>query len=114
MIDPLGFSLENFDAVGRWRLLEEGQPVDVSGGLPDGSEFLGVDGLEDGLMKRPELFVRSIAEKLLVYALGRGLEYHDGPAIRRIVAESRDDGYRMSSLILATVRSKPFQSRRVQ
>jgi hypothetical protein len=74
LIDPPGFALENFDAVGRWRFLEEGKPVDALGGLPDGSEFRGIDGLEDGLLKRPELFATALTEKLLTFALGRGVE----------------------------------------
>src|SRR5262249_17803494 len=70
MIDPRGFALENFDAVGRWRNLEEGKPVDASGGLPDGSKFTGVAALEQGLLHRPELFVGTLTEKLLTFALG--------------------------------------------
>src|SRR5262249_8986936 len=79
-IDPPGFALESFDAVGRGRTVEEGRPVDVSGGLPDGSEFKGVAGLEAGLLKRPDVFVATLTEKLLTFALGRGVESTDGPA----------------------------------
>jgi hypothetical protein len=114
LIDPVGFALDQFDAVGRWRDLEEGQPVDASGALPDGSEFSGVAGLEDGLLRRPDLFVSSLTEKLMVYALGRGLEYHDAPTVRRIVAGAREEDYRLSSLILGIVRSVPFQMRRAE
>jgi hypothetical protein len=110
-IDPVGFSLENFDAVGRWRDLEAGQPVDASGGLPDGSRFIGVEGLEQGLRERPELFARTVAEKLLTYAVGRGMQHHDGPAIRKIVRHAEQDGFRFSSLILGIVQSDPFQRR---
>src|SRR5205823_1461851 len=74
LMDPIGFSLENFDAIGRWRTLEEGRPLDIAGGLPDGSRFAGVTGLEDGLRQRPELFVGNLAEKLMTFALGRGIE----------------------------------------
>jgi hypothetical protein len=111
LIDPVGFALENFDAIGRWREREAGQPVDASGGLPDGSEFTGVEGLEQGLLKRPELFVGTLTEKLLTYALARGMEYYDAPAIRRILREARDDDYRFSSLVLGIVQSAPFQMR---
>lgn len=111
VIDPAGFALENFDAVGRWRDLEDGRPVDAAGGLPDGSEFTGVDGLEQGLLDRPDMFVGTMAEKLLTYAIGRGHEHFDEPAIRKVVRESRADDYRFSSLILGVVNSTPFQMR---
>jgi hypothetical protein len=111
LIDPVGFSLENFDAVGRWREVELGRPVDASGGLPDGSEFSGVDGLERALLERPELFARTLTEKLLTFALGRGLTHHDAPAVRRIVRDARADGYRFSSLVLGVIDSVPFRMR---
>lgn len=114
LIDPVGFSLENFDAVGRWRETEEGHPVDASGGLPDGSEFVGVSGLEQGLLDRPELFVGTMAEKMLTYAIGRGIEDSDGPAVRQIVRDAEAAGFRFSSLILGVVRSTPFQMRQAQ
>ncbi len=111
VMDPVGFALENFDAVGRWRTLEEGQPVDASGGLPDGSKFVGVSGLEAGLLNRPEIFVGTLAEKLLTFALGRGIEPGDGPAVRAIVRSARDADYRFSALIGGIVSSSPFQMR---
>ena len=111
LIDPPGFALEHFDAVGRWRELEQGQPVDASGGLPDGSEFTGVDGLEQALLQRPELFVRTLTEKLLTFALGRGVEHYDAPAVRKIVRDARDEDYRLSALIVGIVNSVPFQMR---
>lgn len=111
LIDPVGFALENFDAVGRWRTLEEGQPVDASAGLPDGSRFVGVRGLEEGLLKRPELFVGTLAEKLLTFALGRGIELSDGPAVRDIVRTAQAADFRSSALIDAIVKSTPFQMR---
>ncbi len=110
-IDPAGFGLENFDVVGRWRELELGRPVDASGGLPDGSRFQDVAGLEQALLKRPELFVRTLAEKLLTFSLGRGIEYYDAPAIRQILREAEDADYRFSSLVLGIVNSVPFQMR---
>lgn len=111
LIDPPGFALENFDALGRWRTTEEGKPLDASGGLSDGSVFQGVEGLEAALLKRPELFVSTLAEKLLTFAIGRGVEYYDAPAIREIVRNSQADQYRFSSLILGIVSSTPFQMR---
>ncbi|MCH9021849.1 MAG: DUF1592 domain-containing protein [Planctomycetes bacterium] len=112
LMDPVGFSLENFDAVGRWRDQEFGQPVDVSGGLPDGSVFKGVSGLEAGILKRPALFVSAMTKKLLTFALGRGLEYYDGPAVRRIVQNAAKDDYRFSAIVLGIVSSNPFQMRK--
>ena len=112
LMDPVGFSLENFDAVGRWRTVEEGKPINASGGLPDGSTFEGVSGLEHGLLSRPEIFVGTLTEKLLTYALGRGVEPSDAPAVRRIVRESQGHGFRFSSLILGVVNSPPFRMRR--
>jgi hypothetical protein len=111
LIDPVGFSLENFDAVGRWRDLEGGRPVDAAGGLPDGRRFTGVAGLERGLIDRPELFVGTMTEKLLTYAIGRGLEHFDAPAVRKIVRDAKADDFRFSSLVQGIVDSTPFQMR---
>jgi hypothetical protein len=110
-IDPPGFALENFDAVGRWRALEEGKPVDASGGLPDGSTFTGVDGLEAGLLSRPDIFTTTLTEKLLTFALGRGIEPGDGPAVRQIVRSAKADNYRFSAIILGIVNSTPMRMR---
>lgn len=112
LMDPIGFALENFDAVGRWRTVEEGKPVDVTGGLPDGSTFEGVAGLERGLLNRPELFVGTLTEKLLTYALGRGIEQYDAPAVRKIVRDAKAHEFRFSSVILGVVNSAPFKMRR--
>ncbi len=112
LMDPPGFALENYDAVGRWRTLEEGRPVDATGGLPDGTQCEGVAGLEDALLKRPELFVGTLTEKLLTFALGRGIEPYDSPAVRKIVREARAQGDRFSSLIVGIATSTPFQMRR--
>lgn len=111
LMDPVGFSLENFDAVGRWRGTEEGKPVDATGGLPDGSQFTGVAGLEQAVLKRPELFVGTLTEKLMTFALGRGVEAKDAPAVRKIVREARAKDYRFSSLIVGIAASTPFQMR---
>ncbi len=112
LIDPPGFALENYDAVGRWRTVEDGKPIDSSGGLPDGSEFDGVEGLEKALLDRPEVFAGVVAEKLLTYALGRGVEYYDAPAVRKIVRRAEAEDYRFSSLVLGIANSTPFQMRR--
>jgi hypothetical protein len=111
LMDPIGFSLENFDAIGRWRTLEEGMPIDTAGGLPDGSTFNGVTGLEEGLLKHPDLFVNTLTEKLLTFALGRGVETYDAPAVRKIVRDARAEDYRFSSIILGIVNSTPFTMR---
>ncbi len=112
LIDPPGFALENFDAVGRWRTLEEGKPVDAAGGLPDGNAFDGVAGLEAGLLKRPELFASALTEKLLTFALGRGVEHYDAPAVRKIVREAAVENYRLSSIVVGIVKSAPFTMRK--
>ena len=112
LMDPIGFSLENFDAIGRWRNVEDGQPIDAAGGLPDGSKFAGVSGLEAGLRKRPELFVGTLTEKLLTFALGRGVEPSDGPAIRKIVHDAQAKDFRFSTVILGIAESTPFTMRR--
>ena len=90
------------------------EPIDVSGGLPDGSKFDGVTGLQKALLSRPEVFVNTMTEKLLTYSLGRGVEYYDAPAVRKVLRESRDKDYRFSSLVLGIVNSTPFQMRRAQ
>jgi hypothetical protein len=114
LMDPAGFAMENYDAVGRWRTHETGKPIDASGGLPDGSTFTGVDGLQKALMSRPEAFVGTMTEKLMTYSLGRGVTYADAPAVRKIVRDSRGGGYHFSSLVLGIVNSAPFQMRRTQ
>jgi hypothetical protein len=111
LMDPAGLSLEKFDAIGRRRNVEEGSPIDVAGSLPDGSRFADVDGLEQALLHHPELFVGALAEKLLTYALGRGVETYDAPAIRTIVRNARKQDYRISSIILGVATSTPFQMR---
>ncbi|MEP7367341.1 MAG: DUF1592 domain-containing protein [Acidobacteriota bacterium] len=114
LMDPVGFSLENYDAVGRWRTSEEAVPVDADGGLPDGSKFAGVAGLRKALLQRPEVFATTFTEKLLTYGLGRGVESFDAPAIREVTREARSNNYRFSSFILGIVNSTPFQMRRAQ
>jgi hypothetical protein len=114
LMDPVGLATENFDAIGRFRTRSEaGTPIDASGGLPDGSTFEGAIGLRRAVLNRPELFVTTLTEKLMVYALGRGLEYYDAPAVRAITRDARPKNYRFSSIILGIVNSTPFRMRRV-
>jgi len=111
-MDPIGFSLENYDAVGKWRQEFAGQRVDASGTMPDGRAFDGPAGLRDLLLDQPNDFVGTVTEKLLMFALGRGLEYYDMPAVRAIVRNAAEDDYRWSSVILGVIESDPFQMRR--
>jgi hypothetical protein len=112
-MDPAGLAMENFDAVGRWRTRgENDEPLDVSGSLPGGLEFEGVSGLREALLGRPDLFARTVVEKLLTFALGRGVDHRDAPAVRDIVGQASGDGYRFSSLVRGVVESVPFQMRR--
>jgi Protein of unknown function (DUF1592)/Protein of unknown function (DUF1588)/Protein of unknown function (DUF1587)/Protein of unknown function (DUF1585)/Protein of unknown function (DUF1595) len=115
MMDPLGLSLENFDLVGKWRTVDEALlPIDASGTLPDGTKFEGPAGLRHVLLNPPDRFVRTLTEKMLTYALGRGLEHYDMPAVRKITRDAARNNYRASSIILGVVNSLPFQMRRRQ
>jgi hypothetical protein len=109
IMDPIGLSMENFDAVGTWRTAENGTPLDASGMLVDGSKLDGVKGLREALLKYSPQFVRVVTENLFIYGMGRGTEYYDMPLIRSIVRDSESKGYRFSSLILGIVKSEPFQ-----
>jgi mono/diheme cytochrome c family protein len=111
-MDPLGFGLENFDAIGAWRTKDGLFPINASGTLPDGRSFDGPQGLESILKAQPEAFAECLTRKLLIYALGRGLEPDDDPAVKQIVKNVAADNYRFSSLILGIVKSEPFQNRR--
>ena len=114
-MDPLGFALEHFDAIGKWRAAgEAGTAIDARGVFPDGTEFDGLAGLKTVLLSEHEQFVQTVAEKLTTYALGRGVQYYDMPAVRRIIREAADDDYTWSSLVLGIVRSIPFQMRRTE
>jgi hypothetical protein len=110
-MDPLGFALENFDAIGGWRTSEAGTPIDASGALPGGIQFQGPAGLRAFLLSRREQFVGNVTEKLLAYALGRAVQYYDLPAVRKITREAASSNYCWSSLILGIVKSVPFQMR---
>jgi hypothetical protein len=114
VLDPLGFSLENFDAVGQWRTKEAAGPIDASGQLADGTKVNGPVDLRKAILRRPEQFVGTMTEKLLTYALGRGLEYYDMPAVRGIVREAAKNNYRFSSLVMAITKSVPFQEKQAQ
>jgi hypothetical protein len=111
-MDPLGFALENFDGIGKFRTHEAANlPVNASGVLPDGTTFSGPAEFRSALLNQREEFVRTFTEKLLTYALGRGLEYYDNPAVRTIIRDAAARDYRWSSLILGITRSAPFQMR---
>jgi hypothetical protein len=115
VLDPLGFALDNFDAVGQWRTVSEsGEKIDASGVLADGTKVAGVADLRAALLSRPKVFAGTLTEKLLTYALGRGLEYYDMPAVRAVTHQAALNNYRFSSLILGIVESTPFQMRRSQ
>jgi len=114
IMDPIGFSMENFDAIGTWRTREggtKGSPIDASGQLLDGTKINGVVELRQALVREPEIFVQTVAEKLMTYALGRGVAASDMPVVRSIVRDSARGGYRFSSLVLGIINSPPFQMR---
>jgi len=114
VMDPLGFSLENFDATGEWRIKDKGGPIDPSGVLADGTKVDGPLALRQALLKQPERFVDTMTEKLLTYALGRGLEHHDMPVVRTVVRDAAKQDYRFSALVFNIVKSTPFQMKRAQ
>jgi hypothetical protein len=112
-MDPLGFALENFDAIGKWRTQSAfGYALDTTGTMPDGTIIEGPAGLREVLRGNADEFTRIAVKKLLIYALGRGVEYYDQPAIRTIMRESATEDYRWSSVILGIIKSTPFQMRR--
>jgi hypothetical protein len=109
VMDPIGFALENFDAIGRWRTMDDGAAIDPSGTLFNGAKVDGAVALRQMLTSRPETFVGVLTEKMMTYALGRGVEYYDMPAVRGVVRESAANNYRFSSLVLGVVNSTPFE-----
>jgi hypothetical protein len=113
-MDPIGFAMDNFDAVGRWRDGDAGQAIDASGVLPDGTRFNGVAELKRALLRHPEQFVETVAEKLLMYGISRNVQYYDQPAVRAIVHQSAASNYSFASLVLGVVKSAPFQMRKSQ
>jgi mono/diheme cytochrome c family protein len=112
-MDPIGFAMENFDAVGKWRDQDAGKPVEVSSKLADGTEVTGLDGVKHLVLANPDRFASAVAEKLLMYAIGRNVQYYDRPAIRKIVNEAADGNYKFSALVLGVAKSVPFQTRKV-
>ena len=114
VMDPLGFSMENFDATGKWRTMDGGNPIDTSGLAPDGFPLNGPADLRKYLDSHADQFVNTVASKLLTYALGRGVEYYDAPALRKVMKDSEANKYRWSTLILGIVKSTPFQMRRTR
>ncbi|HSR09606.1 MAG TPA: DUF1592 domain-containing protein, partial [Bryobacteraceae bacterium] len=113
VMDPYGFALDNFDGIGAWRdLSEAGAPIDSAVVLADGSKVDGPTALRNDLLARPQVFVGTMAEKMLTYALGRGVEYYDMPAVRKIVRNAAAHDYRFSTLVMGIVNSTPFQMRR--
>jgi hypothetical protein len=108
-MDPIGFALENFDGVGHWRTREDGTAIDTSGTLFNGARIEGAIGLRKALAAEPEIFIGVMTEKMLTYALGRGIEYYDMPAVRKIVRDARAVDFRFSSIVLGIAKSIPFQ-----
>jgi hypothetical protein len=111
LMDPVGFALEHYDALGRLRKLEDGKPIDASGIMPDGGKVGNLRNLEENLLKRPEVFVATMVEKMMVFALGRGLLPTDGPEIRRIVDRAAEQDYRFRSIVHGIVSSRQFTMR---
>ena len=109
VMDPLGFTLENFDAIGHWRTRDAGRPIDASGTLPDGTKLNGPVAVVQAIGDRPELFVRTMTRMMLTYAVGRGLEYYDMPVVRTVAHEAAKKDYRFSELVLGIVKAPPFQ-----
>jgi hypothetical protein len=110
-MDPVGFSLENFDLVGKWRTLDAQSPIDATGELVDGTKLNGPSSLRQALLSRSDAFVTVAAEKLLTYAMGRAVTSYDMPAVRNIVRGASRNDYRFSSLVVGVVKSEPFQMR---
>ena len=111
VMDPVGFAMENFDVVGAWRTREPGGPIDASGQLADGRQIDGVVTLRNAILEHPEIFVTTMTEKMMTYALGRGVEASDMPAVRRVVRDAAKQNYRLSSMVMGIVKSVPFQMR---
>lgn len=109
IMDPIGLALENFDAIGKWRVTDDGTPIDTAGMLVDGTKINGVTDLRNALIRNKAQFLRVITEKLMIYAIGRGTEYYDMPEIRAIVHQAEKNNYRFSSLVLGIVKSNQFQ-----
>jgi hypothetical protein len=113
-MDPLGFALENFDGIGEYRVKEIGGSIDPSGQLADGAPIDGPVALRKAILKQPEMFVRTLTQKLMTYGLGRAVEWHDRPLVRGIAREAAKQNYRFSSIVLGIVKSAPFQMKKAQ
>jgi mono/diheme cytochrome c family protein len=113
-MDPIGFAMENFDGIGKWRDTDDGSPIDTTGIFPDGSRFNGIPGLKHELVRHPEQFVGTVAERLLMYALGRNLQYYDAPSVRAIVHDAAASNYTFAALVAGVVKTKPFTMREAQ
>jgi len=111
-MDPIGFGLENYNAIGKWRDLDAGKPINARGRLPSGVEFEGPAELQAALMRTPDVIAGAFTQKLMTYALGRTLEHYDMPAVRKIVNEAAKEDYRFSTIVLGIANSLPFQNRR--
>ncbi|HTC33904.1 MAG TPA: DUF1585 domain-containing protein, partial [Bryobacteraceae bacterium] len=114
IMDPIGFSLDNFDLIGTWRAEESGEPIDATGQLVDGTKLNGPASLRNALLNRSDVFVRTFSEKLLTYATGRALRYYDMPVVRSIAAQAAKNDNRFSALVQGIVKSDPFQMRMKQ
>jgi mono/diheme cytochrome c family protein len=110
-MDPIGFAMENFDAVGRWRERDGQQPIDATGVFPEGTKFEGIPGLKKELLRQPEQLVGTVAERLLMYAIGRNLQYYDAPTVRAVMRDAEPANHTLASLVLGIVKSRPFQMR---
>ena len=110
-MDPIGFAMENFDAVGRWRERDGQQPIDATGVFPEGTKFEGIAGLKKELLRQPEQFVGTVAERLLMYAIGRNLQYYDAPTVRAVMRDAEPANQTLESLVLGIAKSRPFQMR---
>jgi hypothetical protein len=113
-MDPIGFGLENYNAIGQWRTEDEGESINAAGKLPSGVEFEGPAELQAALLSDPEVFVNAFVQKLLTYALGRPLEYYDMPAVRKVINQAADNDYRFFSIVSGIVNTAPFQMRRAK
>ena len=113
-MDPIGLALDNFDVTGRWRIRENGMPLDTQGELYDGTPVTSPEDLREALLQRPIPLLRTFTENLMAYALGRRIEYYDKPTIRAIVAQAEEEDYSVSSFISGVVKSDAFQMRRAE
>jgi hypothetical protein len=111
-MDPIGFGLQNYNAIGKWQTEEEGKLIDASGRLPNGTEFEGPAQLQQALLRKPDVITSAFTQKLMTYALGRPVAYYDMPAVREIVRNATNEDYRFSSIVLGIVNSLPFKFRR--